>query len=123
MKKLLSSCADCGEDKSILTKVGCAAEVIYLCGDCYNLKYSKEVQKEIEEDYLIPDFIKNQMKKNTRTFCAVFDESTTLWEIDQFVDKFRQETDKKDELVIDLDITKMGTKVFLAKHRKKEIYH
>ena len=63
------------------------------------------------------------MKKNTRTFCAVFDESTTLWEIDQFVDKFRQETDKKDELVIDLDITKMGTKVFLAKHRKKEMHH
>ena len=59
MKKLLSSCADCGEDKSILTQVGCAAEVIYLCSDCYNLKYSKEVQKEIEEDYLIPDFIKN----------------------------------------------------------------
>ena len=59
MKKLLSSCADCGEDKSILTQVGCAAEVIYLCSDCYNLKYSKEVQKEIEEDYLIPDFLKN----------------------------------------------------------------
>ena len=59
MKKLLSSCADCGEDKSILTQVGCAAEVIYLCSDCYNLKYSKEVQKEIEEDYLMPDFIKN----------------------------------------------------------------
>ena len=63
------------------------------------------------------------MKKNTGTFCAVFDESTTLWEIDQFVDKFRQETDKKDEFVIDLDITKMGTKVFLAKHRKKEMHH
>ena len=47
------------EDKSILTQVGCAAEVIYLCSDCYNLKYSKEMQKEIEEDYLIPDFLKN----------------------------------------------------------------
>ena len=66
------------------------------------------------------------MKKTnqkTRTFCAVFDRSPTLWEIDQFVDKFRQETDSKDEFIIDLDITKMGTKVFLAKHRKKEIYH
>ena len=123
MKKLLSSCADCGEDKSILTQVGCAAEVIYLCSDCYNLKYSKEMQKEIEEDYLIPDFLKKQMKKNTRTFCAVFDESTTLWEIDQFVDKFRQETDKKDEFVIDLNLSKTGSKVFLAKYRKKEIYH
>ena len=65
----------------------------------------------------------DKINKKTRTFCAVFDESTTLWEIDQFVDKFRQETDKKDEFVIDLDITKMGTKVFLAKYRKKEIYH
>ena len=63
------------------------------------------------------------MKKNTRTFCAVFDESTTLWEIDQLVDKFRQETDSKDEIVIDLDVSKTGTKVFLAKYRKKEIYH
>ena len=59
----------------------------------------------------------------TRTFCAVFDSSTTLWEIDQFVDTFRQETDRKDELVIDLNLSKTGTKVFLAKHRKKEIYH
>ena len=66
------------------------------------------------------------MKKTNKkigAFCAVFDRSTTLWEIDQFVDKFRQETDKKDEFVIDLDISKMGTKVFLAKYRKKEIYH
>jgi hypothetical protein len=64
-----------------------------------------------------------KINKNTRTFCAVFDESTTLWEIDQFVDKFRQETDKKDEFVIDLNLSKTGHKVFLAKYRKKEIYH
>ena len=64
-----------------------------------------------------------KINKKTGVFCAVFDKSTTLWEIDQFVDKFRQETDKKDEFVIDLDISKMGTKVFLAKYRKKEIYH
>ena len=66
------------------------------------------------------------MKKTNKkigAFCAVFDRSTTSWEIDQFVDKFRKETDKKDEFVIDLDISKMGTKVFLAKYRKKEIYH
>ena len=61
--------------------------------------------------------------KKIGTFCATFDRSTTLWEIDQFVDKFRKETDKKDEFVIDLDISKMGAKVFLAKHRKKEFYH
>ena len=64
-----------------------------------------------------------KINKKIGAFCAVFDRSTTLYELDQFVDKFRKETDKKDEFVIDLDISKMGTKVFLAKYRKKEIYH
>ena len=64
-----------------------------------------------------------KINKKTSAFCAVFDENTTLWEIDQFVDKFRQETDKKDEFVIDLNLSKTGSKVFLAKYRKKEIYH
>ena len=61
--------------------------------------------------------------KKTGTFCATFDRSTTLYEIDQFVDKFRKETDKKDELVVDLNFAKAGHRVFLAKHRKKEFYH
>ena len=64
-----------------------------------------------------------KINKKIGTFCAVFDESTTLWEIDQFVDKFRQETDKKDEFVVDVNLSKTGHKVFLAKHRKKEFYH
>ena len=59
----------------------------------------------------------------TRAFCAVFDRSTRLYEVDQFVDKFRNETDKKDELVMDLNLSKTSHKVFLAKHRKKEFYH
>ena len=59
----------------------------------------------------------------TRTFCPVFDRSTRLYEVDQFVDKFRSETDKKDELVIDLNLSKTGHRVFLAKRRKKEFYH
>ena len=66
------------------------------------------------------------MKKTNKkigAFCAVFDRSTRLYEIDQFVDKFRQETDSKDEFVIDLNLSNTGYKVFLAKHRKKEIYH
>ena len=66
------------------------------------------------------------MKKTNKkigAFCAVFDRSTRLYEIDQFVDKFRKETDKKDELVIDLNLSKTGHRVFLAKRRKKEIYH
>jgi len=49
----------------------------------------------------------------TRTFCAVFDRSTILYEVDQFVDKFRKETDKKDELVLDLNLSKTGHRVFL----------
>ena len=64
-----------------------------------------------------------KINKKTRTFCAVFDRSSTLCEVDQFVDKFRQKTDSKDEFVIDLNLSKTGTKVFLAKHRKKEFYH
>ena len=64
-----------------------------------------------------------KINKETKTFCVVFDRSTTLWEIDQFVDKFRKETNSKDEFVIDLNLSKTGTKVFLAKYRKKEIYH
>jgi ribosome-binding protein aMBF1 (putative translation factor) len=47
MKKSLSGCEDCGEDNSILTQVSSGPEVIFLCSDCYNLKYSKEVQNEI----------------------------------------------------------------------------
>jgi len=47
MKKCLSSCADCGEDNSILTQVSSGPEVIFLCSDCYNFKYSKEVKNEI----------------------------------------------------------------------------
>jgi|TARA_B110000211_G_C13565210_1_gene329542 hypothetical protein len=47
MKKHLSRCEDCGEDNSILTQVSSGPEVILLCSDCYNLKYSKELQNEI----------------------------------------------------------------------------
>ena len=47
MKKRLSGCVDCGEDNCILTQVSSGPEVIFLCNDCYNLKYSKEVQNEI----------------------------------------------------------------------------
>ena len=66
------------------------------------------------------------MKKTNKkigAFCAVFDRNTTLCEIDQFVNKFRKETDKKDEFVVDVNLSKTGHKVFLAKHRKKEFYH
>ena len=50
MKKNLSRCTDCGDDTSILTQVSCGPDVILLCSDCYNLKYSKEIQNEIIYD-------------------------------------------------------------------------
>jgi len=60
MKKLLSSCMECKETKSILTQVSCTTEIIYLCSDCYKDKYSEDIRKEIEkEDILIPKFIQN----------------------------------------------------------------
>ena len=46
MKKRLSNCSDCGDDTSILTQVSSGPEVILLCSDCYNLKYSNEIQNE-----------------------------------------------------------------------------
>ena len=50
MKKQLSSCTDCGDNTSILTQVSSGPEVTLLCSDCYNLKYSKEIQNEISYD-------------------------------------------------------------------------
>ena len=50
--------------------------------------------------------------KKTRALSVVFDKNTTLYEVDQFVDKFRKETDKKDEFVIDLNVSKTGHRVF-----------
>ena len=48
MIKRLSSCANCGEDSSLLTQVSSGPEIIFLCSDCYNLKYSKEMKNEIK---------------------------------------------------------------------------
>ena len=60
MKKLLSSCMECKETKSILTQVSCTVEVIYLCIDCYKDKHTEEVREEIEkDDILIPKFIQH----------------------------------------------------------------
>ena len=50
MRKRLLCCTDCGNDTSILTQVSSGPEVILLCSDCYNLKYSKETQNEINYD-------------------------------------------------------------------------
>ena len=49
MKKVPSSCAECGESKSILTQVSSTIEIIYLCSDCYKDKYSEEAQNKIKD--------------------------------------------------------------------------
>ena len=51
MKKPSSSCAECGESKSILTQVSNTIEIIYLCSDCYKDKYSEESQNKIKNKY------------------------------------------------------------------------
>jgi hypothetical protein len=48
MRKRLSNCANCGEDKLILAQVSSRTEIIFLCNDCYILKYSNGLQKEIK---------------------------------------------------------------------------
>ena len=48
MKKVQSSCAECGENKLILTQVSSTVEIIYLCSDCYKDKYSEEAQNQIK---------------------------------------------------------------------------
>ena len=48
MKKSISCCLDCGDDISILIQTSSSPEIILLCTDCYNLKYSNELQKEFK---------------------------------------------------------------------------
>ena len=48
MKKILSSCEECGENKSILTQVSSTVEILYLCSDCYKEKYSEEARNQID---------------------------------------------------------------------------
>ena len=59
MNKILSSCEECGEDKSILTQVSCTVEIKYLCADCYKNKFTTEERKEIETTPVITKKIKN----------------------------------------------------------------
>jgi hypothetical protein len=48
MKKIPSSCSECGENKLILTQVSCTIEIIYLCSDCYKNKYVEQITNQIE---------------------------------------------------------------------------
>ena len=48
MRKRLSNCADCGKDNLIFSEVSSRPEIIFLCNDCYILKYSNGLQKEIK---------------------------------------------------------------------------
>ena len=48
MKKIPSSCTECGDNKSILTQVSSTVEIIYLCSDCYKDKYLEEARNQIK---------------------------------------------------------------------------
>ena len=48
MKNILPRCAHCSEDSPLLTQVSSGPEIIFLCSDCYNFKYSEEVPNEIK---------------------------------------------------------------------------
>jgi len=48
MKKNSSSCHECGENKTVLTQVSNTVEIIYLCSDCYQDKYSEEARNQID---------------------------------------------------------------------------
>jgi hypothetical protein len=50
MKKRLSSCTECQDDISILTQVSSGPDLILLCSDCYNIKYSKEIETQVNHD-------------------------------------------------------------------------
>ena len=50
MKKNLSRCTDCSDDTSILIQVNSGPEVVLLCSDWYNIKYSKEISYFKEEE-------------------------------------------------------------------------
>tara|TARA_B110000438_G_scaffold179085_1_gene171189 strand:- start:556 stop:732 length:177 start_codon:yes stop_codon:yes gene_type:complete len=58
MKKRLSSCLECGDNISILTQVSSGPDVALLCADCYNLKYLKEEQSEINHNEEEKSYIK-----------------------------------------------------------------
>ena len=48
MKKHAHNCTDCGVDGPILTQVSSGPEIIFLCSDCYNFRFSNEAQEEIK---------------------------------------------------------------------------
>ena len=48
MKKNPCSCQECGENKTVLTQVSNTVEIIYLCSDCYQDKYSEEARNQID---------------------------------------------------------------------------
>ena len=48
MKKIPSSCTECGDNKSILTQDSSTVEIIYLCSECYKDKYLEEARNQIK---------------------------------------------------------------------------
>ncbi len=46
MKKI-PSCDECGENNTILTQVGNFSDIVYLCSDCYQLKYLEDNSNKV----------------------------------------------------------------------------
>lgn len=54
------------------------------------------------------------MKTANNSFFASFAVNTPLYKIDEFVNKFREETDKKYKFHVDIKLSKDGHQVFIS---------
>ena len=61
------------------------------------------------------------MKTINNSFFASFASNTPLYKIDEFVNKFRKETDKKYKFHVDVKLSKDGNKVFISNSKKTNI--
>ena len=62
-----------------------------------------------------------KMKTINNSFFASFASNTPLYKIDEFVNKFRKETDKKYKFHVDVKLSKDGHKVFISNSKKTSI--
>ena len=73
----------------------------------------------MEELKKVSGKITNLLNNTNKFFFASFNINTPLYKIDEFVNKFREETNKKYEFFVDVKLSKSGNKVFIARCFKK----
>ena len=73
----------------------------------------------MEELKKVSGKITNLLNNTNKFFFASFNINTPLYKIDEFVNKFREETNKKYEFFVDVKLSKSGHKVFIARCSKK----